>query len=315
MEQEGRDGDANQNQQARRFKEMENQVAPHQPPPPQKCPRCESLNTKFCYYNNYNLGQPRYFCKGCRRYWTHGGTLRNVPVGGGCRKGRRGRVSPVSCGGESSRSQPILPPQQPPSQQQPQGDFSNIANMAALVSGIANIPASSQQSLRSISWAHPPATCSTYPGGMFAAFDGLQMPPLSGQTQGMNRSFRIGGGPGGVNAGAAGANMPLFQGFDFSAIKSQQAQSQLLQIRDQPCQTGDIGNRDKQPMYTPDENMVLPAGNMMNSWTPGDATINTSTSKSNFWTNLNRASTSSGMTESSFNSNQWPNIPDYDDAE
>lgn len=51
-----------------------------------KCPRCESTNTKFCYYNNYNLSQPRHFCKNCRRYWTNGGVLRNVPVGGGSRK-------------------------------------------------------------------------------------------------------------------------------------------------------------------------------------------------------------------------------------
>lgn len=54
------------------------------------CPRCGSSNTKFCYYNNYSLTQPRYFCKGCRRYWTKGGSLRHVPVGGGCRKSRRG---------------------------------------------------------------------------------------------------------------------------------------------------------------------------------------------------------------------------------
>ncbi|KAL2901000.1 Dof zinc finger protein DOF3.5 [Bienertia sinuspersici] len=57
------------------------------------CPRCGSSNTKFCYYNNYSLTQPRYFCKGCRRYWTKGGSLRNVPVGGGCRKSRRSRSS------------------------------------------------------------------------------------------------------------------------------------------------------------------------------------------------------------------------------
>ncbi|XP_019414462.1 PREDICTED: dof zinc finger protein DOF3.5-like [Lupinus angustifolius] len=55
------------------------------------CPRCSSTNTKFCYYNNYSLSQPRYFCKGCRRYWTKGGSLRSVPVGGGCRKNRRGK--------------------------------------------------------------------------------------------------------------------------------------------------------------------------------------------------------------------------------
>ncbi|KAL6011505.1 hypothetical protein ACLOJK_001953 [Asimina triloba] len=54
-----------------------------------KCPRCDSTNTKFCYYNNYSLSQPRYFCKTCRRYWTKGGSLRNVPVGGGCRKSKK----------------------------------------------------------------------------------------------------------------------------------------------------------------------------------------------------------------------------------
>lgn len=52
------------------------------------CPRCSSEETKFCYYNNYNINQPRYFCKSCQRYWTAGGTLRNVPVGSGRRKNK-----------------------------------------------------------------------------------------------------------------------------------------------------------------------------------------------------------------------------------
>lgn len=68
------------------------------------CPRCGSSNTKFCYYNNYSLTQPRYFCKGCRRYWTKGGSLRNVPVGGGCRKNRRGKSVRLSTDGVSSKS-------------------------------------------------------------------------------------------------------------------------------------------------------------------------------------------------------------------
>jgi len=55
---------------------------------PLKCPRCDSANTKFCYYNNYNKSQPRHFCRTCKRHWTKGGTLRNVPVGGG-RKNKR----------------------------------------------------------------------------------------------------------------------------------------------------------------------------------------------------------------------------------
>ncbi|CAI9780893.1 unnamed protein product [Fraxinus pennsylvanica] len=57
--------------------------------PALKCPRCDSSNTKFCYYNNYNLSQPRHFCKTCRRYWTKGGALRNVPIGGGCKKNKK----------------------------------------------------------------------------------------------------------------------------------------------------------------------------------------------------------------------------------
>ncbi|KAK6142042.1 hypothetical protein DH2020_013871 [Rehmannia glutinosa] len=67
-----------------------------------KCPRCDSSNTKFCYYNNYSLSQPRYFCKSCRRYWTKGGTLRNVPVGGGCRKNKRSSSSSSSSSATSS---------------------------------------------------------------------------------------------------------------------------------------------------------------------------------------------------------------------
>ncbi|XP_062092682.1 dof zinc finger protein DOF3.6-like [Humulus lupulus] len=62
-----------------------------QPETALKCPRCDSTNTKFCYFNNYSLTQPRHFCKTCRRYWTRGGALRNVPVGGGCRRNKRSR--------------------------------------------------------------------------------------------------------------------------------------------------------------------------------------------------------------------------------
>ncbi|WOG85204.1 hypothetical protein DCAR_0104392 [Daucus carota subsp. sativus] len=63
-----------------------------QQPEPLNCPRCNSSNTKFCYYNNYNRTQPRHFCKACKRHWTKGGTLRNVPVGGG-RKNKRHKPS------------------------------------------------------------------------------------------------------------------------------------------------------------------------------------------------------------------------------
>ncbi|MED6134218.1 hypothetical protein PIB30_035102, partial [Stylosanthes scabra] len=77
-----------------------------------QCPRCDSMNTKFCYYNNYSLSQPRYFCKACRRYWTHGGALRNVPVGGGSRKPKRPKLNYSS---EINRSPMAGVPPPPPS--------------------------------------------------------------------------------------------------------------------------------------------------------------------------------------------------------
>ncbi|XP_074576246.1 uncharacterized protein LOC141832676 isoform X2 [Curcuma longa] len=76
-----------------------------------RCPRCDSANTKFCYYNNYSLAQPRHFCKACKRYWTRGGTLRNVPVGGGCRKNKRAAKKHTSAAaGVGNLPRPLLLP-------------------------------------------------------------------------------------------------------------------------------------------------------------------------------------------------------------
>jgi hypothetical protein len=73
------------------------------PEPGLKCPRCDSTNTKFCYFNNYSLSQPRHFCRACRRYWTRGGALRNVPVGGGYRRhAQRAKPKPASAAGSAS---------------------------------------------------------------------------------------------------------------------------------------------------------------------------------------------------------------------
>ncbi|KAL5062448.1 hypothetical protein RYX36_024185 [Vicia faba] len=80
------------------------------------CPRCNSTNTKFCYYNNYSLTQPRYFCKTCRRYWTEGGSLRNVPVGGGSRKNKKVPSSP-SLATPNNNNSPKIPDLNPPTLQ------------------------------------------------------------------------------------------------------------------------------------------------------------------------------------------------------
>ncbi|KAF6162351.1 hypothetical protein GIB67_008480 [Kingdonia uniflora] len=85
------------------------------PPPsqqqPLQCPRCESIETKFCYYNNNNASQPRYFCKTCKRHWTQGGKLRNVPIGGGTRKRKRSPTEnpPSSCCNTNNPNTPNFP--------------------------------------------------------------------------------------------------------------------------------------------------------------------------------------------------------------
>ncbi|OIV89528.1 hypothetical protein TanjilG_20301 [Lupinus angustifolius] len=85
------------------------------------CPRCDSSNTKFCYYNNYSLSQPRHFCKACKRYWTRGETIRNVPVGGGFRKNKRVKRPTTISSSIDSTSSPSAPsPNSNPSSQQPQ---------------------------------------------------------------------------------------------------------------------------------------------------------------------------------------------------
>lgn len=81
---EGKEGGQAKAQQQKPALKKPDKVAP--------CPRCDSLDTKFCYYNNYNVNQPRHFCKNCQRYWTAGGTLRNVPVGAGRRKNKHGSL-------------------------------------------------------------------------------------------------------------------------------------------------------------------------------------------------------------------------------
>ncbi|XP_042430961.1 dof zinc finger protein DOF1.6-like isoform X1 [Zingiber officinale] len=96
---------------------------PRKEKPPLKCPRCNSGNTKFCYYNNYSLTQPRYFCKACRRYWTEGGSLRNVPVGGGSRKNKK----PSSSSSSSSSATAINTPKRSPAE---------YLNLSATTSGI-----------------------------------------------------------------------------------------------------------------------------------------------------------------------------------
>ncbi|KAL2651738.1 hypothetical protein R1flu_019866 [Riccia fluitans] len=101
---------------------------PRRPENAVACPRCQSLETKFCYYNNYNVNQPRHFCKHCQRYWTAGGTLRNVPVGAGRRKNKH------------TNGSTIVPRGQTPEGVTVRSDSPDIASPLIATKGIVPVP-------------------------------------------------------------------------------------------------------------------------------------------------------------------------------
>ncbi|XP_058068089.1 dof zinc finger protein DOF3.1-like [Magnolia sinica] len=109
-----------------------------------KCPRCESTNTKFCYYNNYNLSQPRHFCKNCRRYWTKGGALRNIPVGGGSRKNTK-RSNSKRSSSSSSSSTPQPKPEPPSGIFSPLGTVDQDHRMLDMTGSFSSLLASNGQ--------------------------------------------------------------------------------------------------------------------------------------------------------------------------
>ncbi|KAJ9136144.1 hypothetical protein P3X46_033252 [Hevea brasiliensis] len=216
--------------QDRRLKPMQVENQQQQQHQPQKCPRCDSLNTKFCYYNNYSLSQPRYFCKTCRRYWTQGGTLRNVPVGGSSRKGKRGKTSSSSTSSsftENSTSQ---------SQPQPLSLGSSENIMSTTNSG--NIATSTLIRTKESSGnlVLPPGISSMgsyYSGGGFltslATIQSLNNQPP--QSLSLNQAVNLGGDLG------VTSNLSLLN--SFNAFGSQQ-QQQIQQQR----QIYHIGNRE-----------------------------------------------------------------------
>ncbi|WVZ86758.1 hypothetical protein U9M48_033494 [Paspalum notatum var. saurae] len=159
------------------------------------CPRCNSTNTKFCYYNNYSLQQPRYFCKTCRRYWTEGGSLRNVPVGGGSRKNKRSSSSSSSAAASTSASVTTS---------------SSMASCAAAGAASKN-PKLAHEGAQDLNLAFP------HHGGLhapeFAAFPSLESSSVCNPGGGMTSNGRGGGAVGALSAmellRSSGCYMPL----------------------------------------------------------------------------------------------------------
>ncbi|XP_022777346.1 dof zinc finger protein DOF4.5-like [Durio zibethinus] len=306
----GCDQDMKQNQQQdRRLKPLtgENQQPQQQQQhPPQNCPRCESLNTKFCYYNNYSLSQPRYFCKSCRRYWTQGGTLRNVPVGGGCRKGKRTRIS----SGENSRSQPQIPQQQNLTSPQTMFSSNPMINVSSALRTKESGSFASSSAISSVG--------SFYPGGGFlsslAAIQSMNQPQPFNQP--LSQALSIAGDL------VGSSTLGLLQGYSVPSSFGSQQHRPIQQTR-----FFQTGNRDQKTvnMYPSDQEGLIQssrsAGGNSSQQNWHQSFVNNSNptvSEAALWSINNNSSTStagntniSNTTGGSLNPNQWPDLRGY----
>ncbi|KAJ4975450.1 hypothetical protein NE237_000556 [Protea cynaroides] len=287
MQQEGGGGRVEQmsglQQQDRRMKAGENQ----QPQQPQKCPRCDSLNTKFCYYNNYSLSQPRYFCKTCRRYWTQGGTLRNVPVGGGCRKGKRSK-------------RPSTADNQPPTRSTTQQQLiSSSATVTATASNTAATGSSRKSETDMIMGGSNPIP-SYYAGGGFLS--------SLATIQSFNPSMNVGGDFG-------GSNLALLQGFGLPSFTPQQQQppQQQQQMLQHP-QVFHMGNRETKPLQGLTSEETRPSTSHQDWHQSFIEASNPIKSGTTYWTsnNNNNNNSNNSTTGSSLNPSQWlSDLPGY----
>uniref|UniRef100_M1AHM8 Dof zinc finger protein n=1 Tax=Solanum tuberosum TaxID=4113 RepID=M1AHM8_SOLTU len=160
-----------------------------------KCPRCDSANTKFCYFNNYSLSQPRHFCKACKRYWTRGGALRSVPVGGGCRRNKRSNNNNKNSNNNNNNN----------SSKSPASSTSTDGRQGTNNSGSSTTISSHSNSFSG------PASATSLLGLMSPQIPPLRfMSPLGGTTEGMmvNNNNMLGAGAGaGVGVGGHVASL------------------------------------------------------------------------------------------------------------
>ncbi|KAA8519768.1 hypothetical protein F0562_014024 [Nyssa sinensis] len=220
-----------------------------QPQQPQKCPRC--------------------------------GTLRNVPVGGGCRKGKR--VKSSSSSADNSRSQQSPPPQLEQNLTPPSTMISTTIGNSALPPAMA------------------PPIASYYSGGGFLSSLGA-MQSLS-QPQPFNQQpVNLGGQFGGAS------NLALLQGFNVPSVSSsRQAQPQQIQ---QQTDFYQMGNRDKiiEPLHPTDQSLIQP-NRSTGSWNRSlliSNTANPTASNPSLWN-----SSGTHTTGTSLNPNQWPDLTGY----
>lgn len=264
-----------------------------QTPTPLKCPRCNSLDTKFRYFNNHNLAQPRHYCKTCKRQWTVGGNLRNIPVGGKPRSNKKTKASSSRC---------TNPPQQPPL---PQGE-ENLQNPQPLTHMAPMLPQDLDTTM-----APPvpniPTTVlplSSYDSNdeisLFDFIQSLIQPYVIDQH--VNVGYQFSGG---------GANMAIPGDGNIPSMASQQALPQQIPSYVEAYQTANQVNNSTPQIY--DNSLVQP--NWPMSSLPQDVTNDFCFPTSNVGlrnnSTGNTTDTNMEMDTNSVNVDEWLNFPGY----
>ncbi|KAI3452204.1 hypothetical protein Pfo_008869 [Paulownia fortunei] len=261
-----------------------------QPPTPLKCPRCNSLNTKFRYFNNHSLAQPRHYCKTCKRQWTVGGNLRNIPFGGKTRNDKQTKAS-------SSRSQPPQPPL--PLGEEHLQNCQSLTPMAAMVP--QNFDTTMIQPVTNLPAAVSPLS-SYYFNDEISCLDAIQsliQPEVINQHVNAGNQFSSGG-----------ANMAIPQEWNIQSMASQPALPQQIPRHIESHQAhNQANNGPPSPLYN--NSLVQPTW-PMNSF-PQDITTNFGVSASNacLWNNFSGNTTDTEMDTTSVNVDEWLNFPGY----
>ncbi|KAL0450456.1 UNVERIFIED_CONTAM: Dof zinc finger protein DOF4.7 [Sesamum latifolium] len=262
---------------------------------PLKCPRCASLDTKFRYFNNHSLAQPRHYCKTCKRQWTVGGNLRNIPFGGKTRNGKQTKASSSRCG--NPRSQAPEPPL--PLGEEHLQNSQSVTPMGEIIP--QNLDTTMTQTVTNLPAEISPLS-SYYFNDEISCLDAIQsliQPEVTNQHVNAWNQFNSGG-----------ANMRILQEWNIQSMALEQALPHQLPRQIEPYQTHNHANNPSlyhlynnslvQPTWPIDP---LPQDIMNN--------FNFSTSDASVRNNFSGTITDTEMDTTTVNMDEWLNFPGY----
>lgn len=261
---------------------------------PLKCPRCSSLDTKFRYFNNHSVTQPRHYCKTCKRHWTVGGNLRDIPVGGNPRRNKQTKASSSRC------TKPQTPPPQPtlPLGEEHLQYSQSLTPMAMLPQ---YFDTNMTQPVTSLPAAVTPLS-SFYFDDEISCFDTIQsliQPDFINQHA--NAGYQL---------ASDGANMAIPHDWNIQSMASQQALPQQIPTYVESYQTHNQVNNATPNLYNSLVQPTWPMSSMRQDLTDN---FNLSTSNAIPWNNFsgNTTITNTEMDTTSINADEWLNFSGY----